>query len=327
MLSPRCLGPTIEELKTESRSRDVAFPRQIAMYLTKLMTDASLSEIGRQLGAKHHTKVRHSTAKIHHLRATDDRNPEDMKEKQITGRRAHDDVRKPQFGSHTVHDGKNVERHRINRPTLIDRVWVQETVHRSGVLFQGCACLQWPSDPHRPRGAGQHPHTSLISRKIPECLQHLSISVWVQPHSGLREKSFLLSLKVDRKALGFEVASQALAGDFSTPVVMMNSEVESQQSIPVGLIAAAEQFGTESVRKTRSIRSDHSLCKLAFGPGDRRGRTHPHGHGQLPLGFDAGCGEAQTDDGPLFDDAIREHWRKSLRSSYFGLARLGPRSS
>ena len=85
----------------------------------------------------------------------------------------------------------------------------------------------------------------LISRKIPECLQHLSISVRIQPHSGLREKSFLLSLKVDRKVLGFEVASQALAGDFSTPVAMMNSEVESQQTIPVGLISAAEQFWTE----------------------------------------------------------------------------------
>jgi hypothetical protein len=91
----------------------------------------------------------------------------------------------------------------------------------------------------------------LVGRKIPECLQHLSISVWVQQHSGLREKSFLLSLKVDRKALGFEVASQALAGDFSTSVTMMNSEVESQRTVPVGLIAAVEQFWTESVRKTR----------------------------------------------------------------------------
>lgn len=64
-------GPSIEELKTESRSRDIAFPRQVAMYLAKLMTDASLSEIGRRFGAKHHTTVMHSIAKIHHLRATD----------------------------------------------------------------------------------------------------------------------------------------------------------------------------------------------------------------------------------------------------------------
>jgi chromosomal replication initiator protein len=64
-------GLSIEELRTESRSRDVAFPRQIAMYLSKQMTDASLSEIGQEFGGKHHTTVTHSIAKIHQLRATD----------------------------------------------------------------------------------------------------------------------------------------------------------------------------------------------------------------------------------------------------------------
>jgi chromosomal replication initiator protein len=64
-------GLSIEELRTEARSRDVAFPRQIAMYLSKQMTDASLSEIGQEFGGKHHTTVTHSIAKIHQLRATD----------------------------------------------------------------------------------------------------------------------------------------------------------------------------------------------------------------------------------------------------------------
>jgi chromosomal replication initiator protein len=64
-------GLSIEELRTDSRSRDVAFRRQIAMYLGKLMTDASLQEIGREFGEKHHTTVTHSIAKIHQLRATD----------------------------------------------------------------------------------------------------------------------------------------------------------------------------------------------------------------------------------------------------------------
>jgi chromosomal replication initiator protein len=64
-------GLSIEELRTESRSRDVAFPRQIAMYLAKSVTDASLSEIGREFGGKHQTSVMHSIAKIHQLRATD----------------------------------------------------------------------------------------------------------------------------------------------------------------------------------------------------------------------------------------------------------------
>jgi chromosomal replication initiator protein len=64
-------GLSTEELRTESRSRDVAFPRQIAMYLAKQLTDASLSEIGQEFGGKHHTTVTHSIAKIHQLRATE----------------------------------------------------------------------------------------------------------------------------------------------------------------------------------------------------------------------------------------------------------------
>jgi chromosomal replication initiator protein len=64
-------GLSTEELRTESRSRDVAFPRQIAMYLAKQLTDASLSEIGQEFGGKHHTTVTHSIAKIHQLRSTE----------------------------------------------------------------------------------------------------------------------------------------------------------------------------------------------------------------------------------------------------------------
>jgi chromosomal replication initiator protein len=64
-------GLSTEELRTEGRSRDVALPRQIAMYLAKQLTDASLSEIGQEFGGKHHTTVTHSIAKIHQLRTTD----------------------------------------------------------------------------------------------------------------------------------------------------------------------------------------------------------------------------------------------------------------
>lgn len=64
---------SVEDLRTESRSRVVATPRQIAMYLVKQMTDASLSEIGREFGGKHPTTVMHSLAKIHQVRATDPR--------------------------------------------------------------------------------------------------------------------------------------------------------------------------------------------------------------------------------------------------------------
>jgi len=46
-------------------------PRQIAMYLAKEMTDASLPEIGRQFGGKHHTTVLHSVEKIETVRKDD----------------------------------------------------------------------------------------------------------------------------------------------------------------------------------------------------------------------------------------------------------------
>jgi chromosomal replication initiation ATPase DnaA len=67
----RMFGLSVGDLQTESRARNVALPRQIAMYVAKQLTDASLPEIGRQFGGKHHTSVMHSIARIHQLRATD----------------------------------------------------------------------------------------------------------------------------------------------------------------------------------------------------------------------------------------------------------------
>ena len=52
------------EIKAKNNSRVIVFPRQIAMYLAKHLTDASLPEIGRQFGGKHHTTVLHSVDKI-----------------------------------------------------------------------------------------------------------------------------------------------------------------------------------------------------------------------------------------------------------------------
>jgi len=60
-----------QDLKLRSNSKTIAFPRQIAMYLTKHLTQASLPEIGRQFGGKHHTTVLHSIRKIELLRRTD----------------------------------------------------------------------------------------------------------------------------------------------------------------------------------------------------------------------------------------------------------------
>jgi chromosomal replication initiator protein len=64
-------GLSAEELRQESSRRVVTVPRQIAMYLAKQMTDASLPEIGRQFGGKHPTTVMHSIAKVDVRRRTD----------------------------------------------------------------------------------------------------------------------------------------------------------------------------------------------------------------------------------------------------------------
>src|ERR1700756_471593 len=64
-------GMRISEIKQKNNSRSVVVPRQIAMYLAKQMTEASLPEIGRQFGGKHHTTVMHSIAKIDEQRRSD----------------------------------------------------------------------------------------------------------------------------------------------------------------------------------------------------------------------------------------------------------------
>lgn len=56
------------QLKQKSNARHIAYPRQIAMYLAKELTSASLPEIGRAFGGKHHTTVLHSVQKIDHER-------------------------------------------------------------------------------------------------------------------------------------------------------------------------------------------------------------------------------------------------------------------
>ena len=60
------------QLKLKSNTRQIAYPRQVAMYLVKELTQASLPEIGRYFGGKHHTTVLHSIQKIEELRHEDD---------------------------------------------------------------------------------------------------------------------------------------------------------------------------------------------------------------------------------------------------------------
>ena len=59
------------QLKQKTNARNIAYPRQIAMYLIKELTQSSLPEIGRMFGGKHHTTVLHSVTKIEKLRHTE----------------------------------------------------------------------------------------------------------------------------------------------------------------------------------------------------------------------------------------------------------------
>ncbi len=57
-------GIRIEDFKAKKRTRNVAFPRQIAMYLTRELTDLSLPKIGESFGGRDHTTVIHACEKI-----------------------------------------------------------------------------------------------------------------------------------------------------------------------------------------------------------------------------------------------------------------------
>jgi chromosomal replication initiator protein len=57
----------VNDLKSRNNAKSIAMPRQIAMYLCKMLTNASLPEIGKSFGGKHHSTVIHSIRKIEEL--------------------------------------------------------------------------------------------------------------------------------------------------------------------------------------------------------------------------------------------------------------------
>ena len=59
------------DLRSRNNSKSIAMPRQVAMYLCKALTHASLPEIGRSFGGKHHSTVIHSIRKVEQLRKRD----------------------------------------------------------------------------------------------------------------------------------------------------------------------------------------------------------------------------------------------------------------
>jgi chromosomal replication initiator protein len=61
------------ELKSRNNSKSIAAPRQVAMYLCKMLTTASLPEIGKSFGGKHHSTVIHSIRKVEDMRQRDPR--------------------------------------------------------------------------------------------------------------------------------------------------------------------------------------------------------------------------------------------------------------
>ena len=64
-------GLKVADLKSRNNSKSVAMPRQVAMHLCKALTHASLPEIGRSFGGKHHSTVIHSIKKVDELRRND----------------------------------------------------------------------------------------------------------------------------------------------------------------------------------------------------------------------------------------------------------------
>jgi chromosomal replication initiator protein len=61
----------MEDFKAKKRTRAIAYPRQIAMYLARELTDNSLPKIGEEFGGRDHTTVLHAYEKISQERAKD----------------------------------------------------------------------------------------------------------------------------------------------------------------------------------------------------------------------------------------------------------------
>lgn len=70
----------LEDFKAKKRTKSVAFPRQIAMYLARELTDFSLPKIGEEFGGRDHTTVIHAHEKISNLMQTDVQFQNQMKE-------------------------------------------------------------------------------------------------------------------------------------------------------------------------------------------------------------------------------------------------------
>jgi chromosomal replication initiator protein len=62
----------VSDMKAKKRTKEVALPRQIAMYLSKQLTNLSLSDIGKNFGGKDHATVIYACKQIEEKRAKDE---------------------------------------------------------------------------------------------------------------------------------------------------------------------------------------------------------------------------------------------------------------
>ena len=60
-------SPVSSAIVTPKRSQSIVYPRQVAMYLSRELTDSSLPKIGKEFGGRDHTTVIHATSKIARL--------------------------------------------------------------------------------------------------------------------------------------------------------------------------------------------------------------------------------------------------------------------
>ncbi|RHW40431.1 chromosomal replication initiator protein DnaA [Neobacillus notoginsengisoli] len=70
----------LEDFKAKKRTKSIAFPRQVAMYLSRELTDFSLPKIGEEFGGRDHTTVIHAHEKISRLLTTDAQLQQQVKE-------------------------------------------------------------------------------------------------------------------------------------------------------------------------------------------------------------------------------------------------------
>lgn len=73
-------GIKLEDFSAKKRTKSIAFPRQVAMYLSREMTDSSLPKIGEEFGGRDHTTVIHAHEKITSLLKTDAILQDDIKQ-------------------------------------------------------------------------------------------------------------------------------------------------------------------------------------------------------------------------------------------------------